>query len=79
MADLHQTGTFEERSTDYATQPRHHLIPSYQTVNFIPGHSLQDFDEVMDCNMREGKFDWFKNGKLNAAGNTSAVIYSVYF
>jgi hypothetical protein len=29
---------------------------------------IKDFDTVMDCDMKEGKFEWFKNGKLNAAG-----------
>ncbi len=29
---------------------------------------IEDFDRVMDCDMKQGKFDWFKNGKLNAAG-----------
>jgi hypothetical protein len=27
----------------------------------------------MDCNMKEGKFSWFKNGKLNAAGENFDV------
>jgi len=29
---------------------------------------MKDFDEVMDCDVKEGKFEWFKNGKLNASG-----------
>jgi hypothetical protein len=29
---------------------------------------IKDFDTVMDCDMKEGKFEWFKNGQLNAAG-----------
>ena len=52
---------------------------SYQIVYFSSGHDLQDFDEVMDCDMREGKFDWFKNGKLNAAGNAIiALLFKLY-
>jgi hypothetical protein len=30
---------------------------------------MKDFDEVMDCDVKGGKFEWFKNGKLNASGN----------
>jgi hypothetical protein len=30
---------------------------------------MEDFDTVMDCDFKTGKFNWFKNGKLNASGN----------
>ena len=29
---------------------------------------MKRFTKVMDCNMAEGKFRWFVEGKLNAAG-----------
>jgi hypothetical protein len=34
---------------------------------------MQDFDTVMDCDMKSGRFSWFKNGKLNASGKNSGV------
>ena len=34
-------------------------------------HWFKDFDSVMECNMREAKFEWFRGGKLNAAGMIS--------
>ena len=38
----------------------------------------EEFTTTMDCNMKEGKFEWFKEGKLNAAGmyrSTKMVKY----
>ena len=29
---------------------------------------MQDFDQVQDCNLAEGKVKWFLNGKLNVSG-----------
>ena len=34
---------------------------------------MQDFDQVMDCDVKEGKFEWFRNGKLNASGKNKLV------
>eukprot|EP00914_Ancora_sagittata_P013242 GHVO01025759.1.p1 GENE.GHVO01025759.1~~GHVO01025759.1.p1 ORF type:complete len:122 (+),score=3.61 GHVO01025759.1:157-522(+) len=30
----------------------------------------EDFDNVMDCDMDQGKIEWFLNGKLNVAGSS---------
>jgi len=29
---------------------------------------MKNFDEVMDCDMRQGKISWFNGGVLNATG-----------
>ena len=36
---------------------------------------FKDFDSVMECDMRQAKFEWFKGGKLNAAGKMEDQIY----
>ena len=32
---------------------------------------MKEFDQVMDCNMREGRISWFKGGMLNVTGKSS--------
>ena len=32
---------------------------------------VKEFDQVMDCNMREGRISWFKGGMLNVTGKSS--------
>lgn len=29
---------------------------------------MKDFEQVMDCDMSEGRFSWFNGGKLNVSG-----------
>ena len=29
---------------------------------------VKEFDQVMDCSMREGRINWFKGGMLNVTG-----------
>ena len=29
---------------------------------------IKEFDQVMDCNMNEGKISWFNGGKINVTG-----------
>jgi hypothetical protein len=35
----------------------------------------QDFTKVHDCNLGEGKFSWFLEGKLNAAGKSQLFLF----
>ena len=30
---------------------------------------FKEFDQVMDCNMKEGRLSWFNGGKINVSGN----------
>ena len=32
---------------------------------------MKEFDQVVDCNMREGRMSWFKGGMLNVTGKSS--------
>ena len=32
---------------------------------------MKEFDQVVDCNMREGRISWFKGGMLNVTGKSS--------
>jgi acetyl-CoA synthetase len=29
---------------------------------------FKEFDQVMDCNMNEGRLSWFNGGKINVSG-----------
>ena len=29
---------------------------------------MKEFDQVMDCDMNEGRLSWFNGGKLNVSG-----------
>ena len=35
---------------------------------------IKEFDQVMDCNMQEGKISWFNGGILNVTGETNYFI-----
>lgn len=37
-------------------------------------HWFKDFDQVMDCDMKEGRISWFNGGKINASGNWIAKL-----
>ena len=32
---------------------------------------MKEFDQVVDCDMQEGRINWFKGGMLNVTGKSS--------
>lgn len=34
---------------------------------------FKDFDKVLDCDMREGRLNWFSGGKINATGKAKSI------
>ena len=34
---------------------------------------MKEFDQVMDCDMSEGRFSWFNGGKLNVSGTLISI------
>ena len=38
---------------------------------------IKEFDQVMDCDMQEGRFKWFIGGTINVSGEQykSSVVY----
>ena len=37
---------------------------------------MKNFDEVMDCDMNQGKMSWFNGGVLNATGEVKYTVYN---
>ena len=35
---------------------------------------FKEYDDVMDCDMKEGRISWFNGGKINASGMQVSVI-----
>lgn len=38
---------------------------------------FREFDQVMDCDMHEGRISWFNGGKINASGSLHDTIMGV--
>ena len=36
---------------------------------------IKEFDQVMDCDMKEGRLSWFNGGKINVSGGFGLFIY----
>ncbi len=39
----------------------------------------RNFTQVMDCDMKSGKFHWFKDGTLNASGKACKFFCKIFF
>ena len=35
---------------------------------------VKEFDEVMDCDMEQGRINWFNGGKINASGKELTIL-----
>ena len=35
---------------------------------------FRPFDQVMDCDMHQGRISWFNGGKINASGKSKAML-----
>lgn len=43
-------------------------------------HWFKEFDQVMDCDMEQGRISWFNGGKINVSGSSSFhALYSMGF
>ena len=38
---------------------------------------MQEFNKVQECQMKDGKFSWFLNGKLNIAGKSVFLVLTL--